>query len=183
MFVNDNHKFIKFLQGCRVLSWLSELGCPALWSRIMKHSKWESVTITELKDILNIPRLPACYVIYLRKNDYAQYQLIYIGCSTRCARARIKSRIKSKGRQNINHRMFCPVKQAETLYFDHKNARVCKFNKDDCIFKVKYKLSTKLGEELMREYRLIKRLNPICNRQIRKIKAKEIPAYPWYCMK
>ena len=187
MLIIDNH-IIRCLQGCQVLSWLSGLGSPIFRISTMKIRKWIIVKIANAKDVLNIPILPACYVIYIQKNIHTKYNLIYIGSSTANIQARIQYHIRKVKRGRSPHH----YPKTDTLYFNSKTSVLHKLNTKGCVYKVKYKLSCKLGEELMREYRLIKRLKPIYNKRsnskfIRKsqeeIKEKEEMAYPWYCCK
>lgn len=46
----DNHKFLCFPQGCRVLSWLSGLGSLALRNRIMATNQAHSALIDKIFD-------------------------------------------------------------------------------------------------------------------------------------
>lgn len=187
MLAIDSHNFISLLQGCRVLSWLSGLGSSAFWNCFMEKRIWISIEIANINDMFNIPKLPGCYVIYMQKDSLAKYDLIYIGCSTINIQSRIKSHIKKIKRRRSPHH----YSKTDTLYFSNKNAVLHKLNTKGYMYKVKYKLSRKLGEELMWEYRLIKRLRPIYNIRSnefvsepqKEIEEKEEMAYPWYCCK
>lgn len=116
-------------------------------------------------DLEILPALPGVYVIYVL--DGAIPHLCYIGSSIDI-RSRIKSHIRGeyekiyRGGRKVNlvldnlHKMDMIVDGTET-------------------YLIKYKVSKKIGEWLMREYRLVYRLRPPCNKRITII--PEIEAY------
>ena len=108
-----------------------------------KKSKWIRYDVT---DIVLIPSMPGCYVIYL--ND----QLTYIGQSTN-----VRKRLENHGiRIGYGAAIFTPWGTATEVWF-------------------KVRFSSEYGDWAMRELRLIKRIQPPAN-CIGSIKKREMNA-------
>lgn len=85
MFVISNHNFIRFLQGCRVLSWLLELGSPVFRINIMQalehqKKKWQ---FAHRKEKINLLPMRACEHCWETFEPNTNWQIF---CSKECSR-------------------------------------------------------------------------------------------------
>ena len=123
-----------------------------------RRNRWITEIIESRKDILDkMPYRAGVYVIYVNDPSFQGiWYLCYIG-STESIANRMKQHIKA----------LYDRKGDKPIYLANKDiGNKLGFSVNGCSIKIKYKITNKLGDWLMKEYRLIYKLKPIGNNKL-----------------
>ena len=131
---------------------------------IARTKQWISLALNKYSDLEKVPTSPGVYVIYSFEQEIAIWAyLCYVG-SSQNMRVRLRQHFRVR---DIS--MTDPVVGQLDYYWisqeKHENRDDAPMGPGPCWYAVKYKTFHKPGEWLAKEYRLIQRMRPPCNKQ------------------